>query len=203
MIHSQYGLLSREDVPALKFIIQQLEKEGFFVVFEGADNLGKTTVAEIVCRLLNFRYMKFPNPNLYSGQVLREILQHKRPFEPAGFQALNIVDRLLTRMSGNLIIDRYVDSGKVYGESDGLPSAWVDEMNAILLQPDLVFVFVGEPFATDDEKYDNNPKIVEGYNKLLEDHKNDPKYVRIEANRPREEVVEEIVKIIRERMNNS
>ena len=199
-MYTQYGVLEKADILPLKFLLKQLEKEGFFVVFEGADNLGKTTAAERVCKALGFKYMKFPNPQLYSGQVLREILQHKRPFEPAGFQALNIVDRLLTPMQGNLIIDRYTDSGKVYGMSDGLPETWIDEMNALLLQPDLVFVFVGIPFATDGEQYDNNEKVVQAYNKLLEDNKGNPKYVEIKANRPIEEVVNEIVIIIKERV---
>jgi len=199
-ILTEFGIIDKSDIPAIRGLLRELEREGFFVVFEGADNLGKTTAAEAVCKATGFKYMKFPNPNLYSGKVLREILQHKRPFEPAGFQALNIVDRLLTPMSGNLIIDRYVDSGKVYGESDGLPSEWVDEMNSILLQPDLVFVFVGEPFTTDGEQYDFNPKVVEGYNRLLERNKANPKYVKIAANRPVKEVVDEIVRIIVERM---
>ena len=198
-ILTECGILDKSDIPLLKFLIKQLEKEGYFVVFEGADNLGKTTVAKIVCERLGFKYMKFPNPDLYSGQILRKILQKKLPFEPASFQALNIVDRIFTSMSGNVIIDRYIDSGKVYGESDGLPSEWVDQLNSILLQPDLVFVFTGEPFTTDNEHYDNSEKVVAGYRKLLEDHKCDPRYVEIRANRAIEEVVDEIIKIINER----
>ncbi len=190
-----------EEVLQLKRLLHMSNKN-FFVVFEGSDNLGKTTVAEVVCKQLNFQYMKFPNPNLYSGKILREILQGKRPFEPAGFQALNIIDRLLTPMRGHLIIDRYVDSGTIYGESDGLPRAWVDEMNSMLTQPDLVFVFTGTPFATDGEKYDNNEKIVQGYRRLLEENKDNPKYVEINANRPVEEVADEIVSIITARCSN-
>lgn len=171
----------------------------FFVVFGGIDKLGKTTVAEIVCEKLGYRYMKFPNPDSYSGKQLRLILQGKLPFEAASFQALNFVDKLLTPITGRVIADRYTESADVYGKSDGLPEEWVDKLNSLLPQPDLTFIFTGIPFGTDNEHYDDNGNVAQGYTRYLEEHKGDARVIEIKANRSAEkeaaikEVVEEII----------
>ena len=171
--------------------------KGFFVVFGGIDKLGKTTVAEIVCEKLGYRYMKFPNPDSYSGKQLRLILQGKLPFEAASFQALNFVDKLLTPVTGKVIGDRYTESAEVYGKSDGLPEEWVDKLNSLLQVPDLTFIFTGIPFSTDNEHYDANEKVVQGYKEYLEKYKDNERVIEIKANRPIEEVVNEIISYIK------
>lgn len=169
----------------------------FIIVFEGADNLGKTTVAKIICEKLGYSYLKFPNENHYYGKILREVLQGKRAFEPVGFQALNIIDRLFTKIEGKIIVDRYVLSGKIYGMSDGIPEEIVEQMNSLLYKPDLTFVFTGTPFCTDNELYDLNNTVVQRYSEYIEQNKENERVVEIFANRPLEEVVNEIISYIK------
>lgn len=173
----------------------QQEKD-YIVVFGGKDKLGKTTVATKICEEfpeLGFSYTKFPNPDSFSGKHLRLILQEKLPFESVSFQALNFVDKLLTPLHGRLIVDRYTESADVYGKADGLPAEWVDTLNSYLQQPDLTLIFTGEPFGTDNEHYDSNDKIAQGYTDFLERNKDNERVIEVKANRPIEEVVAEVI----------
>lgn len=185
---------------ACKIQKEQHEKD-FIVVFGGRDKLGKTTVATKICEEcpeLGFSYKKFPNPDSYSGQQLRSILQGKLPFEPASFQALNFVDKLLTPLTGRLIVDRYSESSAVYGKADGLPAEWVDAMNRYLRQPDLTFIFTGEPFGTDNEHYDSNNKIAQGYTDFLVQNKGNERVIEIQVNnRSIEDVTQEVIEHIK------
>lgn len=136
------------------------------IAFEGADGLGKTTQAKLLAEKLHCRYIKFPNEDKFSGKRIRELLNFEHFFEPASFQALQIVNRLesLEMMreaeasDGGIILDRFSLSGIVYGLVEGLPEEWLREVIGFLPTPDLTFLFVGEPYTQDRDVYGDTAK---------------------------------------------
>ena len=144
------------------------------IAFEGADRLGKTTQAKLLAEKLNCKYIKFPNEELYSGKIIRRILNKELPFEPTSFQALQTLNKLesvnaikkANKKDGNVVLDRYSLSCIVYGVADGLPEEWVLATNEYLIQPDLTFIMFGIPFETDNDIYgdkEHQEKIQELY----------------------------------------
>lgn len=127
------------------------------IAFEGKDKLGKTTQAKLIAEKLGWTYIKFPNEELYSGKIIRSILNEEMPFGAASFQALQILNRLETferlNPNGYYIFDRYTLSGIVYGLADGLPEEWIREVCGLLPAPDFTLVFMGDPFGDDSDIY--------------------------------------------------
>jgi thymidylate kinase len=162
-------------------------------VFEGNEKLGKTTVALDVCKKTGYRYQKFPNESNETGKIIREILQEKRSYEPYSFQALNAIDKQITDLEGNVICDRYTLSQIVYGILDDVSLEFLEEINVGLPEPNLIFVFTGDPFCKDDDIFNENTgEIGELYEKFLSKHVSDKTIIRIEANKPIEETITEI-----------
>jgi dTMP kinase len=127
------------------------------IVLEGPDKLGKTTQAKLLADALRCEYIKFPNESYYSGKKIRKILNGELPFEPASFQALQIINRFETfdnlDQNGTYVCDRGTLSGVVYGQTDGLPREWIIDISKNLPAPDITFVFVGTPYEQDADIY--------------------------------------------------
>lgn len=127
------------------------------IVFEGPDKLGKTTQAKLLAEKLNCKYIKFPNEEMYSGKIIRKILNKELPFEPASFQALQIINRIETfeklDLKETYVFDRGTLSGIVYGLADGLPEDWIRKVCSYIPAPDITFVFRGMPYQTDSDIY--------------------------------------------------
>jgi dTMP kinase len=169
------------------------------IVFEGPDGFGKTTQALMLAQALKCAYVKLPNEKIFSGQILRKILNKELPFEPVSFQALQIIDKMtsakeileLEKQSGFVILDRFLLSSIAYGRADGLPADWIEEINSYLLKPDITFLFEGKSFKLDKDIYgsvEHQKKIAEIYASF-----NDPSIIRINANRDIDVIHEEIV----------
>jgi len=131
------------------------------IAIEGIDRIGKTTQAKLLANALGCEVIKFPYEGDFTGKRVREILQKKYPFEPAGFQALNIMNKVkaqemikvANRSLGNVVLDRYKLSNIVYALADDLPLDWVLVEAEHILEPDLTIMLRGHPFEKDSEIY--------------------------------------------------
>lgn len=127
------------------------------LVIDGRDGAGKTTLAIRLSKYLHAEYLKFPNEKIYSGQVLRKILNKELPFEPASFQWLQIGNRLETYKTlengKTYVCDRNKMSGYVYGKTDGLPEEWLREALDFIPDPDLTLVITGKSYKRDSDIY--------------------------------------------------
>ena len=106
------------------------------IVLEGVDGSGKTTVAKLLAERLGGMYQSYPDRNTPTGKVLQKMMGAGREnIDPVVFQALQTVNRLerFSILQQNmLVVDRYYQSGLVYGVADGCDPTWLGQINKLL-----------------------------------------------------------------------
>ncbi len=118
---------------------------GAIIAFEGLDQSGKQTQAEILRDHLKqdgykARLESFPDYATSIGEEIARALQGEREYGPDVMQLLYIANRyerkpdLLRWLAGGLIIvcDRYMASSVAYGEAFGLDPVWLTDMQKFL-----------------------------------------------------------------------
>jgi dTMP kinase len=125
-------------------------RRGLLIAFEGLDQSGKQTQAELLQDLLTshgrrVKLISFPD---YATPIGREIglaLRGERTFGPDVMQLLYIANRHewkteidAEREAGTAIVcDRYLASSVAYGEAQGLDADWLRDVQRFLPSPDL------------------------------------------------------------------
>src|SRR5438874_8341511 len=123
------------------------------IVFEGLDQSGKQTQAEMLRDRLKqdgrkARVVSFPDYGTSIGEEIARALQGERDYEPDVMQLLYIANRyerkpdLQRWIDGGLILvcDRYAASSVAYGEAQGLDPAWLTEVQKFLPRASLTIM---------------------------------------------------------------
>ena len=126
---------------------------GLLVAFEGLDQSGKQTQAELLRdRLIaggrSVYLLSFPDYGTPIGEEIERALRGARNYAADVMQLLYVANRYewrteieRRRNDGEILIcDRYLASSVAYGEAQGLDSAWLLEIQRHLPQPDLTFL---------------------------------------------------------------
>ena len=126
---------------------------GLLIAFEGLDQSGKQTQAELLRdRLIaagrSVFLLSFPDYGTPIGEEIERALRGARNYAPDVMQLLYVANRYewrteieRRRNDGEILIcDRYLASSVAYGEAQGLDSAWLLEIQRHLPQPDLTFL---------------------------------------------------------------
>ena len=126
---------------------------GHIVAFEGLDQSGKQTQAELLRARLKqaghkSRLVSFPDYGTSIGEEIARALQGEREYGPDVMQLLYVANRyerkpdLKRWLDGGLMLvcDRYVASSIAYGEAQGLDRAWLTDMQKYLPLPSLVIL---------------------------------------------------------------
>ena len=126
---------------------------GHLIAFEGLDQSGKQTQAELLRDRLKqdghkSRLISFPDYATSIGEELARALQGERDYAADVMQLLYIANRyerkadLQRWLDGGLILvsDRYVASSIAYGEAQGLSAAWLATIQSFLPPPSLTIV---------------------------------------------------------------
>ena len=126
---------------------------GALIAFEGLDQSGKQTQAELLRDRLKedgrkARLVSFPDYGTSIGEEIARALQGEREYGPDVMQLLYIANRyerkpdLLRWIDGGLtlVCDRYAASSIAYGEAQGLDPAWLTDMQRFLPQPALTIM---------------------------------------------------------------
>ena len=114
---------------------------GALIVFEGLDQSGKQTQAELLRDRLKAegrkaRLVSFPDYATSIGEEIARALQGERDYGPDVMQLLYVANRyerkpdLQRWLDGGLILvcDRYIASSVAYGEAFGLDPAWLSDV---------------------------------------------------------------------------
>jgi dTMP kinase len=118
---------------------------GLLIAFEGLDQSGKQTQAELLRDRLKAdgrraRLVSFPDYGTSIGEEIARALQGEREYGPEVMQLLYVANRyerkadLQRWLEGGLILvcDRYTASSVAYGEAQGLDPAWLTDMQRFL-----------------------------------------------------------------------
>jgi dTMP kinase len=121
---------------------------GLLIAFEGLDQSGKQTQAEllrdrVVERGRLVRLLSFPAYQTHIGTEIGKALQGDRHYGPDVMQLLYVANRYELKPEiarelerGTVVIcDRYLASSIAYGEAQGLDPGWLVEMQRQLPQP--------------------------------------------------------------------
>jgi dTMP kinase len=118
---------------------------GHLIAFEGLDQSGKQTQAELLRDRLKLeghksRLVAFPDYATSIGEEIARALQGEREYSPDVMQLLYVANRyerkadLQRWLDGGLVLvcDRYQASSVAYGEAFGLDGAWLADMQKFL-----------------------------------------------------------------------
>jgi len=124
--------------------------EGMLIAFEGLDQSGKQTQAELLRDRLKqsgrkARLVSFPDYGTSIGEEIARALAGEREYGPDVMQLLYVANRyernddLRRWLDGGLILvcDRYKASSVAYGEAFGLDPSWLIDMQKFLPPPAL------------------------------------------------------------------
>ncbi len=153
--------------------------KGLLVAFEGLDQSGKQTQAELLRdRLVAagrlVRLLSFPAYDTPIGAEIGKALQGVRDYGAEVMQLLYVANRYewkpqieweLSRGTV-LICDRYLASSVVYGEAQGLDPAWLVDVQKYLPQADVTFLLDIDPAVSasrktvDRDKYERDLSLL-------------------------------------------
>jgi dTMP kinase len=118
---------------------------GSLIAFEGLDQSGKQTQAELLRDRLKAegrksRLVSFPDYGTSIGEEIARALQGEREYGPDVMQLLYVANRYERKpdlhrwLEGGLVLvcDRYTASSVAYGEAQGLDPAWLVEIQKFL-----------------------------------------------------------------------
>src|SRR5919106_3028611 len=121
---------------------------GLLIAFEGLDQSGKQTQAELLRdRLVDarrlVRLLSFPAYDTSIGSEIERALRGDRDYGPDVMQLLYVANRYEWKPQIEfelergtvLICDRYLASSIAYGEAQGLDAAWLAEVQRGLPEP--------------------------------------------------------------------
>ena len=126
---------------------------GRLVAFEGLDQSGKQTQAELLRDTLeaagrSCELLSFPDYDTAIGTEIHRALHGERDYAPDVMQLLYVANRYETRAriasslaAGRVILcDRYMASSIAYGAAQGLDAAWLAEIQRYLPPADLTIL---------------------------------------------------------------
>src|SRR5947208_15693083 len=118
---------------------------GLLIAFEGLDQSGKQTQAELLRDRLKqdgrkARLVSFPDYGTSIGEEIARALQGEREYGPDVMQLLYVANRyerkpdLQRWLDGGLVLVcvRYTASSVAYGKAQGLDPAWLTDMQKFL-----------------------------------------------------------------------
>jgi dTMP kinase len=192
---------------------------GALIVFEGLDQSGKQTQAELLRDRLKLgglraRLVSFPDYGTSIGEEIARALAGEREYGPEVMQLLYVANRYERKddlhrwLDGGLILvcDRYVASSVAYGEAQGLDPAWLTELQRFLPAPALTIMLDIAPEtavrrkAVGRDRYERDlamqARVRESYRRQAREQD----WAFIEGERDKEPIAAEVFSVVRSRL---
>jgi dTMP kinase len=188
---------------------------GLLVAFEGLDQSGKQTQAELLrdhvveggreCRLVSF-----PDYQTPIGTELSRALHGEHEYGADVMQLLYVANRYEKRVQMVqwlregvvLLCDRYVASSIAYGEAQGLDARWLGEIQRFLPPPDLTILLDIAPDtavrrkAAGRDRYERDLMLLSRVRESYARQATMPTWVRLDGERPRDAVSADVISAV-------
>ena len=192
---------------------------GHLIAFEGLDQSGKQTQAELLRDHLKeeghkARLVSFPDYGTSIGEEIARSLQGEREYGPDVMQLLYIANRyerkpdLQRWLDGGLVLvcDRYTASSIAYGEAQGLDPAWLTDMQKYLPAPSLTILLdiapetaVGRK-AVDRDRYERDLAMQARVRDSYHRQSREQNWVRLDGERPKDVIAFDVLNAVRSRL---
>jgi dTMP kinase len=192
---------------------------GLLIAFEGLDQSGKQTQAELLRDHLRaaghkVRLLSFPDYGTSIGEEIARALQGERDYGADVMQLLYVANRyerkeeILHWLDGGLILicDRYRASSVAYGEAMNLDAAWLIDMQKYLPDPDITFLLDMAPETSarrktsDRDKYERDrallARVRDSYIRQA-----DEGWIQLDADRDRNAVAADVAAAVERRLS--
>ena len=192
---------------------------GYLIVFEGLDQSGKQTQAELLRDRLKHegwkaRLVSFPDYGTTIGEEIARALQGEREYGADVMQLLYIANRyerkpdLQRWLDGGLVLvcDRYVASSIAYGEAQGLDPLWLMDAQKFLPAPSLTIMLDIAPEtavhrkAVDRDRYERDlamqARVRESYRRQAAEQQ----WIRLDGERPKDAVAADVFTAVASRL---
>ncbi len=144
---------------------------GRLIAFEGLDQSGKQTQAELLQQFVESRgrtcrLLSFPAYETSIGRAIEQALHGKRDYPPDVLQLLYVANRYERRpqieqwlAEGTFVIcDRYLASSIAYGEAEGVDGVWLADVQRRLPAPALTILLDIAPETAARRKVTNRDR---------------------------------------------
>jgi len=185
---------------------------GYLIAFEGLDQSGKQTQAEMLRDRLKqegrkARLMSFPDYGTSIGEEIARALAGEREYGPDVMQLLYVANRYERKpdlerwLDGGLILvcDRYVASSVAYGEASGLDPVWLTDMQKLLPSAALTIMLDIAPEtavqrkAVDRDRYERDlalqARVRESYRRQAAEYR----WVVLDGERPKNDIAVDVI----------
>ncbi len=185
---------------------------GHLIAFEGLDQSGKQTQAELLRDQLKqqgrkARLMSFPDYGTSIGEEIARALAGEREYGPDVMQLLYVANRYERKpdlerwLDGGLILvcDRYVASSVAYGEATGLDPVWLTDMQKLLPPAALTIMLDIAPEtavrrkAVDRDRYERDvalqARVRESYRRQAVEYR----WVVLDGERPKDDIAVDVL----------
>jgi dTMP kinase len=192
---------------------------GLLIAFEGLDQSGKQTQAELLRDRLTaagraVRLLSFPDYTTPIGSELRRALNGEHEYGADVMQLLYVANRyewkdeiVGEREAGTILVcDRYLASSVAYGEAHGLDSAWLLDIQKYLPQPDLTILLDIPPDVSarrktaDRDKYERDLPLLSRVRESYLRQASNGRWLRLDADRDRAAVAEDVFSAVSARL---
>jgi dTMP kinase len=192
---------------------------GLLVAFEGLDQSGKQTQAELLRDRLTSQgrrvhLLSFPDYQTVIGAEIGRALRGEREYTADVMQLLYVANRyefkrdiLRQKESGTIVVcDRYLASSVAYGEAQGLDARWLTEIQRYLPQPDTTFLLDIAPAVSarrktaDRDKYERDLSLLARVRDSYLRQATQPDWVRLDASRDKHDVAADVYEALRAHM---
>jgi dTMP kinase len=193
---------------------------GHLIAFEGLDQSGKQTQAEMLRDRLKrdghkSRLVSFPDYGTSIGEEIARALQGERDYGPDVMQLLYVANRYERKpdlhrwLEGGLILvsDRYMASSVAYGEAFGLDAAWLRDMQKYLPPPSLTIVLDIAPEtavqrkSVDRDRYERDlalqQRVRDSYQRQAV---TEPNWVVVDGEQPKDAIAAEVFSVVTSRL---
>jgi dTMP kinase len=192
---------------------------GLLVAFEGLDQSGKQTQAELLRDRLTsngrlVRLLSFPDYQTVIGAEIGRALRGERDYSADVMQLLYVANRyefkseiLRAKESGTIVVcDRYLASSIAYGEAQALEAVWLTDIQKYLPQPDITFLLDIAPEVSarrktaDRDKYERDLSMLGRVRDSYLRQSAQSGWVRLDASREKTEIASDVFAAVRTRL---